>query len=40
MKQILSSKLKNEIRKILYDADPQTLVNLYGDTFETPLLNK
>ena len=28
----------NEIRNILYDADPQTLVDMYGDTFETPLL--
>ena len=28
----------NEIRNILYDADPQTLVDMYGDTFEIPLL--
>ena len=28
----------SEIREILYTADPQTLVNMYGDTFETPLL--
>ena len=33
-----SNASKNEIRNILYDADPQTLVNMYGDTFETPLL--
>ena len=33
-----SNAAKNEIRNILYDADPQTLVNMYGDTFETPLL--
>ena len=31
-----SNASKNEIRNILYDADPQTLVNMYGDTFETP----
>ena len=33
-----SNASKKEIRKILYNADPQTLVNMYGDTFETPLL--
>ena len=33
-----SNTSKEEIRKILYDADPQALVNIYGDTFETPLL--
>jgi len=29
---------KEELRKILYETNAQELVNLYGDTFETPLL--
>ena len=29
---------KEALRKILYETKPQDLVNLYGDTFETPLL--
>ena len=33
-----SSASKKEIRDILYNADPQILVDMYGDTFETPLL--
>jgi para-nitrobenzyl esterase len=33
----LNSK-KEALRKILYETNAQDLVNLYGDTFETPLL--
>ena len=33
----LNSK-KEDLRKILYETNAQDLVNLYGDTFETPLL--
>ena len=29
---------KDDLRKILYETNAQELVNLYGDTFETPLL--
>ena len=29
---------KDALRKILYETNAQELVNLYGDTFETPLL--
>ena len=29
---------KESLRNILYEADPQELINFYGDTFETPLL--
>ena len=29
---------KDVLRKILYETNAQELVNLYGDTFETPLL--
>ena len=29
---------KETLRKILYETNAQDLVNLYGDTFETPLL--
>ena len=29
---------KERLRNILYEADPQELINFYGDTFETPLL--
>ena len=29
---------KEALRKILYETNAQDLVNLYGDTFETPLL--
>ena len=29
---------KEALRKILYETNAQELVNLYGDTFETPLL--
>ena len=33
-----SDSTKDVLRKILYETNAQDLVNLYGDTFETPLL--
>ena len=33
-----SNSSKEALRKILYETNAQDLVNLYGDTFETPLL--